>query len=61
MTPNAASAIDLLSAGAIKTLVAALGAAFADRTGTEASIAFDTAPAILTRPPPTSLSRRRVR
>jgi len=46
MTPDAAPAIDLLSAGAIKTLVAALGAAFADRTGTEASIAFDTAPAI---------------
>lgn len=48
MTLDAPSAttIDLLSAGAVKTLVAALARAFADRAGTEVRVAFDTAPTI---------------
>jgi len=50
MTLDAApTPLDLLSAGAVKTLVAALAAALGARTGTEVRVAFDTAPTIKSR------------
>ncbi|QJP12233.1 ABC transporter substrate-binding protein [Starkeya sp. ORNL1] len=49
MTSSAQPAIDILSAGAVKTLLADLARAFLDRDGTRSRLTFDTAPAITRR------------
>ena len=49
MTSSAEPAIDILSAGAVKTLLADLARAFLDRDGSRSRLTFDTAPAITRR------------
>lgn len=49
MTSSAEPAIDILSAGAVKTLLADLARAFRDRDGIPSRFTFDTAPAITRR------------